>query len=251
VSSSASPGPTSTVYAYLNQKCGVINGQIVRAYPGDGDKTKSGFCCSSSGFAGVTRDHCGTGCQAAYGRCGSSSTPLLNMGCNNQNDFALTFDDGPAIITDSLLDYLKSVSVKVTFFVNGISSLAQTDIPRIKIYDAISTAALKRAFADGHQICSHTWSHQSIMDVSEYNATYEMTRLNQAFKTIIGKIPTCMRPPYGNINDNSAKLLQGLGYGPDSNGGNAGIIMWNLDPAGTFLLMNDFYRRLESYNSWP
>lgn len=138
------------------------------------------------------------------------------------------------------MDYLKTSGVKATFFINGINSQAATDLNRISLYDNAATASLKRIVAEGHQVCSHTWSHQSLIDINDYNATYEMTRLNQAFKTILGKVPTCMRPPYGNINDNAANILQGLGYGPDSNGGKAGIISWNLDSVDWYALHHSF-----------
>ena len=123
------------------------------------------------------------------------------------------------------------MNIKTTFFVNGISGQPNSDIgARVSIYDAAGIATLKRAMAEGHQLCSHTWSHQSLISRNDYNITYEMTRLNQAFKQIIGKIPTCVRPPFGDIGNNAAKILQAMGYAPDSNGGKAGIILWNMDP---------------------
>ncbi|KAI9334668.1 hypothetical protein DFJ73DRAFT_962916 [Zopfochytrium polystomum] len=33
-----------------------------------------GFCCSTWGFCGNTTDHCGTGCQSAYGACTGTNT---------------------------------------------------------------------------------------------------------------------------------------------------------------------------------
>ena len=62
-----------------------------------------------------------------------------------------------------------------------------------------------------------------------------MTRLNQAFKQIIGKVPTCVRPPFGDLSNPSANILQAMGYGNGSNNGNAGIILWNVDPGICFI----------------
>ncbi|KAF2855092.1 carbohydrate esterase family 4 protein [Plenodomus tracheiphilus IPT5] len=41
-----------------------------------------GECCSQYGWCGATTDHCGTGCQAGFGQCGSlsSSSTLLSTG---------------------------------------------------------------------------------------------------------------------------------------------------------------------------
>ena len=61
--------------------------------------------------------------------------------------------------------------------------------------------------------------------------TYEIARLNYHFSQILGKIPTCIRPPYGDFGDlesnsSSLKVLQAMGYGLDAQGG---IIGWNFD----------------------
>ncbi|KAJ1551203.1 chitin deacetylase [Nowakowskiella sp. JEL0078] len=39
-----------------------------------GYKCDVGICCSQFGFCGITVDHCGTGCQTAFGVCGVSTT---------------------------------------------------------------------------------------------------------------------------------------------------------------------------------
>ncbi|KAG0233524.1 hypothetical protein BGX31_004817 [Mortierella sp. GBA43] len=71
---------------------------------------------------------------------------------------AITFDDGPNIWTHELLDYLDLKKVKVTFFVNGQNYNS--------ILDPGMTEVVKRAFAAGHQIGSHTWSHADISQPS-------------------------------------------------------------------------------------
>ena len=199
-------------FAYLNDQCGSGNGISV-APISVGNSNTTGLCCSPSGYAGYTLDHCGVGCQASYGRCDDlkSTTAndtlllsrLVSYNCKNPKDFALTFDDGPSEFTASLLDYLKSAGVKATFFMNGNSWKQNYSIPfsknqsvqRSRIFERADV--VKRAFQEGHQICSHTWSHVSISKKNPYNLTYEISRLNYHFEQILGKIPTCFRPPYG------------------------------------------------------
>lgn len=160
----------ATTYAYLNQPCGPTVG--IKAYPGTGDITKSGLCCSSWNLAGVTDDHCyiSNGCQPLWGRCVNSTklpaAPVVHTSCTKPGVIALTFDDGPSVLTSSLLDYLKTVGIKATFFLNGLDWKASTyGLPLPGIYALADV--VKRAYAEGHQICSHTWSHTDMLTVNQ------------------------------------------------------------------------------------
>src|ERR1700722_18597188 len=63
---------------------------------------------------------------------------------------ALTFDDGPnPVDTPKLLDLLREKNVKATFFVIG---------KRADQYPEI----VRRAWAEGHLIANHTWSHRPL-----------------------------------------------------------------------------------------
>jgi peptidoglycan-N-acetylglucosamine deacetylase len=60
---------------------------------------------------------------------------------------ALTFDDGPdPVDTPKLLDLLREKDVKATFFVIGKRADEHPEVVR-------------RAWAEGHLIANHTWSH--------------------------------------------------------------------------------------------
>lgn len=58
----------------------------------------------------------------------------------------LTFDDGPSIYTDEILDILKRYNVKATFFVTGMN------MPQYEEY-------FQRILDDGHSLGIHTYSH--------------------------------------------------------------------------------------------
>ena len=60
---------------------------------------------------------------------------------------ALTFDDGPTKITETVLDVLKEKNVKATFFVLGVNVDKN---PRI----------LRRIFDEGHLVGMHGYSHK-------------------------------------------------------------------------------------------
>ncbi len=101
---------------------------------------------------------------------------------------ALTFDDGPSIYTNKLLDILSSNNVKATFFILGC---------QINKYPN----ELIRIARDGHQIGSHTWDHKQLTKLSEKDIEDEfMTTRTKIFNT--AKVDTlAIRAPYGSVND--------------------------------------------------
>ncbi|KAG0369617.1 hypothetical protein BC939DRAFT_457368 [Gamsiella multidivaricata] len=131
--------------------------------------------------------------------------------CTVPNSFAITFDDGPSIWTHELLDYLAIKRVKVTFFVNGLNYNLITD--------PTFAAVVKRAYDEGHQIGSHTWSHVDISQ-SSTNLASEMGKLDDALLSILGVRPVYMRPPYGNTSPAALSWMAEHGYK---------VINWNVD----------------------
>jgi peptidoglycan/xylan/chitin deacetylase (PgdA/CDA1 family) len=69
--------------------------------------------------------------------------------CTVPGTVALTFDDGPFIYTNDLLDKLAAVGFKASFFQNG------QNWDNIYNYNA----TIQRMITDGHQVCSHTYVH--------------------------------------------------------------------------------------------
>jgi peptidoglycan/xylan/chitin deacetylase (PgdA/CDA1 family) len=128
--------------------------------------------------------------------------PLPDRKCTVKGTFALTFDDGPYNYTYGLLKFLKRKGLKATFFVNG-DNIG-------KIFNFNST--IKKMYKDGHQIASHTWSHKDITTLSETDFLSELKKIDDAIKAIIGVRPKFFRPPYGNTNLKTLKLLKSLGY---------------------------------------
>ncbi|KAG0233525.1 hypothetical protein B0O80DRAFT_46755 [Mortierella sp. GBAus27b] len=135
--------------------------------------------------------------------------------CTTKGVVAITFDDGPGHDTDKLLEYIRSrkEKPKVTFFINGNNG-------DLLEKDKVKLAALKKAYADGHQIASHTWSHPHLTKLSEDGVKKEMTNLEAVIKRQIGKVPAYMRPPYGETNSKVLKVLAALKYH---------VINWSLD----------------------
>ena len=117
---------------------------------------------------------------------------------------ALTFDDGPAGPTPTLLNTLKAYRVPATFFVVG------------QMVDG-RPATARRTYVEGHVVGNHTWDHQQLTLLTWAQQKWEVdvtdNELNQQ------GIPdtTILRPPYGAYDTNT----RSLGFP---------LIMWDVDP---------------------
>jgi len=188
-------------------------------------------CCSVHGYCGGGTEHCGTGCQLAFGTC-TGTNPIVETpnqpppespsiagrpevgnvpygveltSCTVPGTVALTFDDGPYIYTQQLQDLLNSKGVRATFFVNGQNWGAP-------ITDPSNQNLIRNAFNAGHQIASHTWSHPDLNSLDANAISSQMTQLEDALRGIIGRYPTYMRPPYFSCGATCLGVMKSLGY---------------------------------------
>lgn len=81
-------------------------------------------------------------------------------------------------------------------------------------YDSIYNyeAVIQRMISNGHQVASHTWDHADLATLDEDAVIAEMTELETALLSIIGKFPTYMRPPYTSYTSETLEILGDLGY---------------------------------------
>jgi peptidoglycan/xylan/chitin deacetylase (PgdA/CDA1 family) len=86
--------------------------------------------------------------------------------------------------TSAVLDYLKSIEKKATFFVVG-SRIAQSE-------EAKST--LRRAYQDGHQIAMHSWSHSALSKLKNEEIVAEVMWTGKIIKDVTGVFPKYFRP---------------------------------------------------------
>lgn len=125
------------------------------------------------------------------------------------NVVALTYDDGPYLYTNELLDVLKQFGFHATFFITG-NNLGKGPIDTTAPYPDV----IKRMISEGHQVASHTWSHYSLSNITSDMRKQQMVKNERAFANIIGKYPTYMRPPYSQCNAVSGCQadMKALGY---------------------------------------
>ncbi|KAF7561932.1 hypothetical protein G7046_g2233 [Stylonectria norvegica] len=232
-----SPDSLSHVYAHVldrraaagEKHNGLEQRQAGRCGTGFETVCEADECCSSAGWCGTGYIYCSApSCQINYGpACDANVRP---SGPNTENvarpkiggvpygqaiyhcevygDIALSYDDGPYTYTEDLLDLLKSYNAKATFFVTG------RNLGKGAINDPSTPwpSLIRRMITDGHQIASHTWSHQRLTTLTEAKFRNQMIFNEIAFADILGYFPTYMRPPYSASNTTTDAWLGDLGY---------------------------------------
>lgn len=133
--------------------------------------------------------------------------PTDIVSCADPTIWGTSFDDGPYQITKELLTYLKSIDVKVTFFVVGIQVIAHPEV-------------MKQAYDEGHEIGIHTWGHKELTTLTNEQIVGELKWTELAIKEVLGVTPRLMRPPRGDIDDRVRFIVEKMGYVP---------AMWSVD----------------------
>ncbi len=112
----------------------------------------------------------------------------LSQGKYADKKIYLTFDDGPSIYTDDILDILKKYNVKATFFVVG-----KTDDYSKKMY--------QRIVEEGHTLGMHSYSHKySTIYNSVEDFEKDFTKLWKLLYDTTGYKPSIFRFPGGSDN---------------------------------------------------
>jgi len=135
-----------------------------------------------------------SGTQIAY----FQTHTLYHSGLRDTHNVALTFDDGPNFRTPAVLDALKALNVKATFFIVGRMAKAY---PKI----------LARIASEGHLLANHSATHPLLS--GEYDAHPEM--LLDQIREVNDQIAPLMKPgdefffraPYGSWHSAHAEIL--------------------------------------------
>ena len=122
-----------------------------------------------------------------------------NQGGNtaNQKLIALTFDDGPSSTTSEVLDILEKYNVKATFFLIGQNVNSNT------------LSIMQRQVRNGHELASHSYTHQDMTNMSAQSIRNEMEWTSSAIKNSVGATVKFFRPPYISVNNT---MYQNIDY---------------------------------------
>lgn len=120
----------------------------------------------------------------------------------SQKTIYLTFDDGPTpVITEKVLEILKTYQAKATFFLIGKNAVEYPEI-------------VKKILDNGHAIGNHTHNH---LNGSKVNTENYIENLKLA-ETVL-PYTRLFRPPYGRITKRQATEILKLDYK---------IVMWDV-----------------------
>lgn len=109
---------------------------------------------------------------------------------------SITFDDGPTVHTNAVLDILKKGGHKASFFCIG---------QRIQENPLMAERIVK----EGHSIENHTYSHSKhISFASTKKLIEEIEKTDEIIKRQTGVKPQFFRPPYGVTNPNFMRAIR-------------------------------------------
>ncbi|ARK32561.1 polysaccharide deacetylase family protein [Halalkalibacter krulwichiae] len=109
---------------------------------------------------------------------------LVNSVETDEKVVALTFDDGPGVHTDEILDILRKHDVKGTFYLTGYEIEKYFD-------DA------KKIVQEGHEIGNHSYSHQRMVFKSPSFIKDEIDKTDELIRQIGYEGEITFRPPFG------------------------------------------------------
>jgi peptidoglycan/xylan/chitin deacetylase (PgdA/CDA1 family) len=121
---------------------------------------------------------------------------------------ALTFDDGPGVHTQRVLDTLERYSAVATFCQIGRQIAGYAELDRAIV-------------AQGSQIISHTWDHWNLTKHTDDEIRWQLETVNNALADIGVPTSRFFRPPYGSISADVQRVAAELGLT---------AINWNVDP---------------------
>lgn len=140
----------------------------------------------------------------------ASGSSFITSGPTDNNQIALTFDDGPTPgVTDRILDELKLRKVHATFFMIGERIAAAPDLAR-------------RVLAEGHDIGNHTYTHPKLTALPEAQVIAEIAKTQDIIAKEINHGARWFRPPYGAFRADQSGLVVQAGMR---------VVLWNIDPS--------------------
>ena len=121
-------------------------------------------------------------------------TPFVRMGGRQTREVALTFDDGPGVDTDDLLDVLERLRVPATFFMLG------RNVPEFP-------QTMQRLIDSGMPIDDHSMDHPNLSQLSLGEQREQVAGAAQVIEDTGAAYPRLFRPPYGAYNQTTHDVL--------------------------------------------
>ena len=124
------------------------------------------------------------------------------------NYVALTFDDGPSLLTPQVHALLRSANARATFFIVGGNMVSPT------------FAAYARSDTRIGALGDHTWSHANLRDLGEGEVRAEIGRAKRAIVAATHAPVLLFRPPFAGQSSTVGRVTRSFGMLE---------ILWNTD----------------------
>jgi peptidoglycan/xylan/chitin deacetylase (PgdA/CDA1 family) len=118
-----------------------------------------------------------------------------SINSSNHQGIILTFDDGPNLYTDSILNTLKKHDIKASFFLIGQSIDGNEEI-------------VKRINEDGHTIGNHSFSHDNFLPLRSSKLMAKDINLTNDKLKDLGIECKLYRPPFGVCNPRVGRAIK-------------------------------------------
>lgn len=171
-------------------------------------------------------------------RCENTPRESCSFGCHkclapddvgSCSKLSQTFDDGPSVHTQTLLESLKH---KTTFFTLGSNVVQHPDIYR-------------SIMEKGHLIGTHSWSHPFLPSLSNEQVIAQFEWSIWAMNATGNHTPKWFRPPYGGIDNRIRSIARQFGLQ---------AVLWDHDTLDWMSVSNPFQRSesniLEDVGKW-
>jgi peptidoglycan/xylan/chitin deacetylase (PgdA/CDA1 family) len=134
-------------------------------------------------------------------------TEFLRKGEPREPQVALTFDDGPSVYTDDILEVLREHDAPATFFVTGEMVAARPEL-------------VEQELRDGHAVGAHTYDHANLGQLPPESQAQELTAFDETMRANGLPLSPLFRPPYGGFDAETLRLLSER---------DALMVLWSVD----------------------
>lgn len=121
-------------------------------------------------------------------------TPLVRMGGRATRQISLTFDDGPGVDTEELLNVLERLDVPATFFMLG------RNVPEFP-------QTVQRLIDAGVPIDDHSVDHPNLSELSVSDQRAQIAGAAHTIEAAGSPYPRLFRPPYGAYDEATHEVL--------------------------------------------
>jgi peptidoglycan/xylan/chitin deacetylase (PgdA/CDA1 family) len=143
-------------------------------------------------------------------RCNLHGPPIAYRSGAPRKEVALSFDDGPYLLTRAFVRMLRANHAVATFFMIG------------EQVNRRYRETLREELRDGDALGDHTWTHPDLALLSPGAVARQLIGTREVIRRESGYTPCVFRPPYGDYDATTVGVAHGAGLA---------TILWDVDPS--------------------